>query len=164
MAGPKVPVLTGTRAHQVSQISGYIDAKLKADGNSDVAAESPNGAVTYGQEFAIYAGQNKNLTASQAYVAWLLTAVGSALPAAFQDIFTATGKTVTPIVQGTGAGLLQTGQDIAGVTDFFGRLTQGNLWLRVSEVLLGIVLIGVGLARITGTQNVVSQVVKARIP
>jgi hypothetical protein len=163
-AQPKVPVLSGSRSHQVSQISQYIDAKLKADGNSDVAAENPNGAVTYGQEFTIYADENPNLSAKQAYVGWLLTSVGGALPATFDDIFGATGKAVKPIVEGTVAGLEQTGQDIAGVTDFFGRLTEGNLWLRVGEVLLGIVLIGVGLARITGTQNIVSSAVKARIP
>lgn len=161
---PKVPNLTGSRANQVSQISGYIDAKLKADGSSDVAAETPDGAITYGQEFTIFASEHTGATAGQAYVAWLLTQIGGALPATFHDIFGATGKAIKPIVEGTGAGLDQTGQDIAGVTDFFGRLTEGNLWLRVGEVLLGIVLIGVGLARITGAQNAVSSIVKARIP
>lgn len=53
---------------------------------------------------------------------------------------------------------------LAAVDDFLHRLSEGNTWLRVGEVLLGIVLIAVGLARITGTQNTVSQLVKARIP
>jgi hypothetical protein len=40
-----------------------------------------------------------------------------------------------------------------------------GLWIvRIGEGLLGIVLIGIGVARFTGTQNAVSQIVKARIP
>jgi hypothetical protein len=36
--------------------------------------------------------------------------------------------------------------------------------LRIGEGLLGIVLIGVGLARITGVQNAVSSIVKSKLP
>lgn len=50
------------------------------------------------------------------------------------------------------------------VNDFLGRLSQASTWIRVGEAVLGLILLGVGLARITGVQNVVSQVVKARIP
>lgn len=48
--------------------------------------------------------------------------------------------------------------------DFLGRLTQANTWIRAGEVVLGIVLIGIGLARITGAQNLVSQAVKTKLP
>jgi hypothetical protein len=38
-------------------------------------------------------------------------------------------------------------------------------WLiRIGEIVLGIVLVGVGLAKLTGTSNVVSSIVKAKIP
>lgn len=36
-------------------------------------------------------------------------------------------------------------------------------FIRIGEVLLGIVLVGVGVAKLTGTTNVVSNLVKARI-
>ncbi len=39
-----------------------------------------------------------------------------------------------------------------------------QLMVRIGEALLGIVLIGIGLARITGAQNAVSSIAKARIP
>lgn len=48
--------------------------------------------------------------------------------------------------------------------DILGGFNLGNWFLRIGEILLGLVLVGVGLARITGAQNVISQVVKARIP
>jgi len=68
-------------------------------------------------------------------------------------------------------------------TNFYKQLTQGtqttvqnatediflgtnaqNWFIRVGEVLLGIVLIGIGVAKLTGTANAVSNLVKARIP
>src|SRR5690242_19373354 len=42
-------------------------------------------------------------------------------------------------------------------------LFQANLWLRVLEVGLGIVLIGVGLAKLTGTENFISSTI-SKIP
>src|SRR6266581_8264768 len=50
---------------------------------------------------------------------------------------------------------------IAAVGDLFSRLSQANTWIRVGEALLGLVLLGIGLARITGTQNLISTAVKA---
>ena len=40
----------------------------------------------------------------------------------------------------------------------------GAWFIRIGEVLLGIVLIGVGLAKLTGTTNAIASIVKARIP
>lgn len=45
-------------------------------------------------------------------------------------------------------------------------LTDENIrswFIRIGEVLLGIVLIGVGIAKLTGTTNAIANVVKARI-
>jgi hypothetical protein len=39
-------------------------------------------------------------------------------------------------------------------------LFQANLWLRVGEFIIGLALIGVGLAKLTGTDNVISNAVK----
>lgn len=44
--------------------------------------------------------------------------------------------------------------------DLFHGLDLGSILLRIGEVLLGIVLIGVGLARVTGVENAVSSAVK----
>lgn len=48
---------------------------------------------------------------------------------------------------------------INAVGDFANKLTQGNTWLRIAEGLLGIVLIGVALAKLTGVDNAVNKAV-----
>jgi len=53
---------------------------------------------------------------------------------------------------------------LAAIGDFFQRLTQGNTWIRAGEVLLGVILLAIGVARVTGTQNLISSAVKARMP
>lgn len=55
------------------------------------------------------------------------------------------------------------GQAVSSLDPFKG-LNLGNIMLRVGEVLLGIVLVGVGIAKLTGTTNFVASAVKARIP
>lgn len=42
---------------------------------------------------------------------------------------------------------------LKGIADFFQRLTQASTWLRVAEVVLGLGLIAVGLAKITNTDT-----------
>jgi hypothetical protein len=44
-----------------------------------------------------------------------------------------------------------------------GGFNLSGWFLRVGEILLGLVLVGVGLARLTHTQNIISQAVKTRI-
>lgn len=53
---------------------------------------------------------------------------------------------------------------LAAIGDFFARLGQANTWIRAGQAVLGLILIGIGLARITGTANLASTIVKARIP
>jgi hypothetical protein len=62
------------------------------------------------------------------------------------------GNPGTAIKQGIGAAL-----------DPFHGLNLGNIFLRIGEVLLGIVLIGVGVAKLTGTTNFVASAIKAKI-
>lgn len=50
------------------------------------------------------------------------------------------------------------------LTDVLGGINIGSWFLRIGEILLGLVLVGVGLARLTHAQNVISQVVKTRLP
>jgi NADH dehydrogenase FAD-containing subunit len=53
---------------------------------------------------------------------------------------------------------------LAAIGDFFGRLTEASTWIRIGEAVLGLILIAIGLARITGTANAVASIAKARIP
>lgn len=48
--------------------------------------------------------------------------------------------------------------------DLLGGFNIGNWFLRIGEILLGLVLVGVGIARITGAQNFISQAVKTKVP
>lgn len=68
--------------------------------------------------------------------------------------------------ESVGAGVANLGNTAANAT--LGKLGLSDQdiqsWLvRVGEILLGIVLIGVGIAKLTGTTNAVAKVVKARI-
>ena len=49
-------------------------------------------------------------------------------------------------------------------SDILGRFNLGSWFLRIGEILLGIVLVGVGIARITGAQNVISNFAKTKMP
>jgi hypothetical protein len=53
---------------------------------------------------------------------------------------------------------------VSGIEDLFHGLNLGNILLRIGEVLLGIVLVGVGLAKITGTTNFVASALKTKVP
>lgn len=68
----------------------------------------------------------------------------------------------TGTVQGdkapAGAAGLLTGLNAIG--DFFARLSEGNTWLRLGEGLLGIILIAVGLARITSAVPAATRIAK----
>lgn len=67
--------------------------------------------------------------------------------------------TQIPSTVGTAAG------DAASAVkkDVLGGLDLNQLFLRIGEAILGIVLIAVGIAKLTGTANVVSKLVKAAI-
>jgi hypothetical protein len=48
---------------------------------------------------------------------------------------------------------------LQAIGDFFSKLGQANLWIRVGEVILGVILLAVGAARITHTENLISKAV-----
>lgn len=50
---------------------------------------------------------------------------------------------------------------LAAIGEFFGNLANANTWVRVGEAVLGLILLAVGVARITHAQNVISTAVKA---
>lgn len=49
---------------------------------------------------------------------------------------------------------------LAAIGDFFARLGQPNTWIRAGEVVLGLILIAVGLARITKAVPVATKIAK----
>jgi Na+/phosphate symporter len=49
---------------------------------------------------------------------------------------------------------------VSGVNDFLTRLTEKSTWIRVGEVVLGLILIAVGLARITHAVPVATKIAK----
>jgi hypothetical protein len=48
---------------------------------------------------------------------------------------------------------------LQAIGDFFAKLGQANLWIRVGEVILGVILLAVGAARITHAENFISKAV-----
>ena len=50
---------------------------------------------------------------------------------------------------------------LAAIGDFFQRLTQANTWVRIGEGILGLILLAVGIARITHAVPVATKVAKA---
>lgn len=71
-----------------------------------------------------------------------------------EDLSTATGNLAQDSAEATA--------DILGFGG--GTINVQNWFIRIGEILLGIVLIGVGVAKLTGTTNAISSLVKARIP
>lgn len=62
------------------------------------------------------------------------------------------------VVEGAIPGLTQVG-------DFFGALTEKNLWIRAAKIVVGAVLIIIGLAHMTGADNAVAAAArKAPLP
>lgn len=57
----------------------------------------------------------------------------------------------------TGAGASQLGQDILG------QFNLSSWFMRIAEILLGLALIGVGIARLTGADNVVSKALQTKL-
>lgn len=55
------------------------------------------------------------------------------------------------------------GQAVSGLSPFHG-LNLENWVLRIGELVLGVVLVAVGVAKLTGTTNFVTQALKARVP
>lgn len=142
-----------SRDQQVQNLAAYIERKVPGQQGVQLASQ-----------YESYASAHQNITASSAYLGWLLSAVGHGLGKSLQDILGLSAKNAQQIAQGTGAGLDKTGQalqgGLAGIGDFFARLTEASTWIRVGEVVLGLILIAVGLARITKAVPVATKIAK----
>lgn len=70
-----------------------------------------------------------------------------------------TGSVLTQLANTSGATDAAKGALTGGLSDDSIR----SWFVRIGEVLLGVVLVGIGVAKLTGTTNIVAQAVKARI-
>lgn len=59
-----------------------------------------------------------------------------------------------------GSGTVPVASGLAAIGDFFSRLGQANTWLRVGEVALGLILVAVGVARITHAVPIATSIAK----
>lgn len=80
-----------------------------------------------------------------------------------------TGMTIAGLMTGAGnspniATNVATGAAVGTAVDKVLSFNWEAWVLRIGEILLGLVLIGIGIARITGAQNVISQAVKTKLP
>ena len=142
-----------SRDQQVQNLATYIERKVPGAQGQQLASEYEN-----------YASAHPNITAASAYLGWLFSAVGHGLGKSLQDILGLSAKNAQQIAEGTGAGLDKTGQalqgGLAGIGDFFARLTEASTWERVGTAALGLILIAIGLARITKAVPVATKIAK----
>lgn len=140
------PIIT----QQTSKWSGNFQTDL----NNFVNAANKAGDKQLATQFRAYALQqhalHPELSVQQILSMFTATALGGAL-------VTGIGQTGTVVGQVPGAAA-------KGAEEAFKGLNLGSWILRIGEILLGIVLVGVGVARITGAQNAVSKIVKTRLP
>ena len=95
---------------------------------------------------------------STVYQAWLTNGIGSTVQKIVGAAGTALGATATGV---------ETATILPGwtnpLTTLLSNLTSANTWIRVAEGLLGIILLAVGVARLTHAQNIISTAVKAAV-
>jgi hypothetical protein len=135
-----MPAVDSTRA---AQVDSYYESFLAADG-----AAIANGWRTYAAAHpAMDAGTAAQAYANQVLAEGLGTAVGAAV--------TGTGDAAGQIGAGTAAGAAGVAKSGSGlgallssvdaVPKFLSMLTSGNLWMRVGEVIAGLILFGIGV-------------------
>lgn len=76
----------------------------------------------------------------------------------------ATGSTPSNDFIGAGTPGLGGGNPLTGLAaigDFFARLSEANTWLRIGEGLLGVILIAVGVARLTHAVPIATKIAGA---
>ena len=111
------------------------------------------GDTQLAQQFQVYALQQHALhptfTAQEILQAFLSVELGGGLAAGI-------GQTGTDLGQIPGAAA----KGAENAVETLGGFNLGSWFLRIGEILLGLVLVGVGVARITGAQNVISKALK----
>jgi hypothetical protein len=135
------------------QFTTVWTGNFQTDLNHVISAMNAKGDKQLAVQFRAYAlqqhAQHPELTVQQLLNAFIAVELAGALS-------TGIGQTGTLLGQVPGAA--------AKGAESLGGFNLGSWFLRIGEILLGLVLIGVGVARITGAQNAISKIVKTKIP
>lgn len=154
MANPSQGGGNGTQAQQISYYAAQFDKQFPGQ----------NVGKAFRAFVATELAKDPSLSISQLASAWLGIIAVKGVGKAVADALGGAGQQIAKIPSAIGAGLAPITNPLSGITGFLTGLTQANLWLRITEVAIGVVLLAVGVARLTGQQNPISQLVKARIP
>jgi hypothetical protein len=92
---------------------------------------------------------------STVYQAWLENGIGSTVQKIVGAAGTALGATATGVETAS-----YVPSWAAGLTGLLANLTSANLWIRVGEIAVGLILLAVGLARLTDAVPVATQIAK----
>lgn len=138
-----MPIPVGASENFQAELQAAI-ADLNKKGHHDLAVQLRAYAL---QMHA----QHPELTFQQIVQAFLATDLAGALGTTIGQTGTILGQVPQAAAKGA-----------ENVT--FHGLNLASWFLRIGEILLGIVLVGVGVARITGAQNAVSKIVKTKLP
>ncbi len=130
---------------------------FQTDLNNFVNVANKAGYKELAKQFRAYALQqhalHPELSVQQILSMFLATELGGALS-------TGIGQTGTILGQVPGAAAKGAEKAI----DTLGGFNLTSWFLRIGEILLGLVLVGVGVARITGAQNAISKIVQTKLP
>ena len=128
---------------QIDHYASLLDKKYPGN----LSGES----VTLADDYRVYMAAHPEKNPKTVYdtIIYRLKMLGQ-VPKTIGDAIGAVGTATGQIGKGTVKGL-----NIP--KDILGGLDLGSMMLRVGEVILGIVLIGVGIAKLTGADNVVSK-------
>lgn len=140
-----MPIPVGASQNFQAELQAAI-ADLNKKGHHDLAVQLRAYAL---QMHA----QHPELTFQQIVQAFLASELAGAL---------STGIGQTGAVLGQTPGAAAAGAEKA--VESLGGFNLASWFLRIGEILLGLVLIGVGVARITGAQNAISKVVRTKLP
>lgn len=146
-APPTLGLLTEPESYYQQIFTQYWGASAGSAYASWNAKNSQTTAGTNAQTFMLMVTEQGLTKAIQA----VGTFVGSSLPAA-----TANAASSTTAVKGAGA----VESALTAIPDFISRLTSANLWERIGEVVLGLILVAVGVAHITHAVPIATAVAK----
>lgn len=140
-----------------AQFTTVWTGNFQTDLNRVISEMNAKGYKQLAVQFRAYAlqqhAQHPELTVQQLLNAFVASELAGAL---------STGIGQTGAVLGQVPGAAAAGAEKA--VESLGGFNLASWFLRIGEILLGLVLIGVGVARITGAQNAISKVVKTKLP